>query len=109
MSFMLLKNLSDISIQDVQTLCDDKVLESRFLDFKAKAIGRGDSDKRDFLTDVCAFANAAGGDLLLGVKTRKGPPTSCVASKSSIRTRKSSSWSTSFGTDWNRASFPAST
>jgi hypothetical protein len=72
MSFMLLKNLSDISIQDVQTLCDDKVLESRFLDFKAKAIGRGDSDKRDFLTDVCAFANAAGGDLLLGVKTKEG-------------------------------------
>jgi hypothetical protein len=69
---MLLKNLSDICLQDVQTLCEDRVLESRYLDFKVKAVGRGDSDKRDFLADVCAFANASGGDLLFGVKTKDG-------------------------------------
>ncbi len=66
---MLLKNLSDVSLQDLQTLCD---VESRFLDFKAEPIGGGDRDKREFLADVCAFANASGGDLILGVMTKDG-------------------------------------
>jgi Putative DNA-binding domain len=69
---MLPKNVSDVSLADVQTLCDNHVLESRLLDFKAEAIGRGDRDKRDFLADVCAFANASGGDLILGVQTKDG-------------------------------------
>ena len=29
-------------------------------------------DKREFLADVTAFANAAGGDLVFGVSTRDG-------------------------------------
>jgi len=69
---MLLKNLADVSLQDIQTLCDDQALESRFLDFKAEPIGGSDRDKREFLADVCAFANASGGDLILGVMTKDG-------------------------------------
>lgn len=69
---MLLKNLSDVSLQDVQTLCDNHVLESRLLDFKEMMVGGGDKDKREFLADVCAFANASGGDLVLGVKEEDG-------------------------------------
>ena len=69
---MLPKNLSDVSLKDAQTLCDNHVLEGRSFDFKAEAIGRGDGDKREFLADVCAFANASGGDLILGVKTEDG-------------------------------------
>ena len=71
---MLLKNLADVSLQDIQTLCDDQALESRFLDFKAEPIGGSDRDKREFLADVCAFANASGGDLILGVMTKDGAP-----------------------------------
>jgi hypothetical protein len=69
---MLLKTLSDVTFQDVQTLCEDCVLEGRFYDFKADAIGSADRDKREFLADVTAFANAAGGDLILGVRTKDG-------------------------------------
>ena len=69
---MLPNNISDVSLTDVQTLCDNHVLESRSLDFKAEAIGRVDRDKREFLADVCAFANASGGDLILGVKEKDG-------------------------------------
>jgi predicted HTH transcriptional regulator len=69
---MLLKDLSDVSLQDVQVLCDNHVLESRSLDFKATAIDRGDRGKREFLADVCALANASGGDLILGVKEKEG-------------------------------------
>lgn len=69
---MLPRNLSDVSLRDVQTLCDNHVLEGRSFDFKAAAIGGGDRDKREFLADVSAFANASGGDLILGVRTKGG-------------------------------------
>ena len=69
---MLLKTLSDVTLQDVEPLCDNRVIEGRFLDFKADKIGSADRDKREFLADVTAFANAAGGDLILGVRTKDG-------------------------------------
>jgi len=69
---MLLKRLADVGLPDIQTLCDNKVLEGRFIDFKADPIGGSDRDKREFLADVSAFANASGGDLVLGVQTKDG-------------------------------------
>ncbi len=69
---MLLKRLAEVSLPDIQTLCDNKVLEGRFIDFKAEPIGGSDRDKREFLADVSAFANASGGDVVLGVKTEDG-------------------------------------
>jgi predicted HTH transcriptional regulator len=69
---MLMRALSDVTLQEVQTLCDNRVLEGRFYDFKAAAIGSNERDKREFLADVTAFANAAGGDLILGVRENAG-------------------------------------
>ena len=69
---MLTKKLADVDLIDIKTLCENKALESRFLDFKADAIGAGEKDKREFLADISAFANASGGDLVLGVKTKDG-------------------------------------
>ena len=69
---MLASNLFDVSLQDVQTLCDNRVTDNRFIDFKAEAIGRKDGERREFLADVCAFANASGGDLVLGIKEEDG-------------------------------------
>jgi Putative DNA-binding domain len=69
---MLTRALSDVTLQEVQTLCDNRVLEGRFYDFKAVAIGSNERDKREFLADVTAFANAAGGDLILGVRENAG-------------------------------------
>jgi hypothetical protein len=45
---MLLKSLSEVTIADIQDLCDNRVLESRFIDFKVDAIGNADRDKREF-------------------------------------------------------------
>jgi len=67
---MLGTNLSDIS--DIHRLRDNRVLERRFLDFKERAIGSGDGEKREFLKDICAFANTSGGYLVLGMRTKDG-------------------------------------
>lgn len=41
--------------------------ESDELDFKREPCGTGDSDKRDFAADVAAFANHAGGLIVIGI------------------------------------------
>jgi hypothetical protein len=69
---MLPKALDGVTSKDIQDLCENRVLESRSLDFKTNAIGTSERDKREFLADVCAFANASGGDLVLGVRTKDG-------------------------------------
>jgi hypothetical protein len=46
-----------------------RIGEGLYLDYKEALSGSSDKDrKREFLKDVTAFANAAGGDLLIGVK-----------------------------------------
>jgi Putative DNA-binding domain len=69
---VLPKPLNQLAVADLQALCENRVLEGRFLDFKAGAIGVQDREKREFLADVSAFANASGGDLILGVRTKDG-------------------------------------
>ncbi len=69
---MLLKRLDDVDLSDIETLRENNALESQFIEFKGEAIGSADKDKREFLADVTAFANAAGGDLILGVTTKDG-------------------------------------
>jgi Putative DNA-binding domain len=69
---MLSKPFDRLAVSDLHELCENRTLEERFLDFKTDAIGLLDRDKREFLADVSAFANAAGGDLILGVRTKDG-------------------------------------
>ena len=69
---MFFKSLAEVTIEDIQDLCDNRVLESRFIDFKVDPIGNADRDKREFLADISAFANSSGGDLVLGVQTEEG-------------------------------------
>lgn len=64
---MLQKPLRDIRLEDLQRLVVNKVPESRSLEYKQALPGNTDSEKKEFLADVSAFANAIGGDLLYGV------------------------------------------
>lgn len=59
--------LNDISIEDLQTLIDEKVSEGPTLDYKREAYSGKDSDKREMLRDITAFANTNGGYLILGM------------------------------------------
>jgi predicted HTH transcriptional regulator len=53
------------------------VSEGREIEFKS-AVGSADKDKREFLADVSSFANAVGGDLLIGVAAKGGVATELV-------------------------------
>lgn len=65
------KQLDSLSVDDLQALIDAGVSEGREIEFKA-AVGGADKDKREFLADVSSFANAVGGDLLIGVGAKGG-------------------------------------
>jgi hypothetical protein len=59
-----------------QSLIDDKVGESKTVEYKSELPGRTDSDKKEFLYDVSSFANASGGFIFFGIKAKDGIPTS---------------------------------
>jgi Putative DNA-binding domain len=69
--------LAQIDAAQLETLRADAVREGRQLDYKETLPGNSDHDKREFLSDVTSLANAAGGDLIFGVRERReaGKPT----------------------------------
>jgi len=71
---MLTKPLTDLRIEDVVALKTNGVAESRVLDFKSAPVGNSDRNRKEFLADVTAFANASGGDIVFGIKTQDGLP-----------------------------------
>jgi predicted HTH transcriptional regulator len=56
----------------LQDLIDGKVPENRTLEFKQAGVGSNDNDKREFLKDVTALANTAGGFLIYGMAENEG-------------------------------------
>jgi Putative DNA-binding domain len=65
------KRLDALTPGDLHALFDDAVAEGRDIEFKA-SVGKSDADKREFLADVSSFANAAGGDLVIGIREKEG-------------------------------------
>lgn len=71
---LLGKPLEQWTEQDLHVLVQHQVAESRQLDYKQELKLKTDDDKRDFLADVCAMANTAGGYLIFGVEEDDGIP-----------------------------------
>jgi len=63
--------LDRLTKEHLKGLVDDDVVEGRDLEYK-QSVGTNDAAKREFLADVSSFANAAGGDLLVGVAEDAG-------------------------------------
>src|SRR5215208_6271331 len=63
--------LEALEAPHIRALVEDQVPESRSLEFKA-VVGKSEEDKREFLYDASSFANAAGGEIFLGVAEAKG-------------------------------------
>jgi hypothetical protein len=74
---MINKPWNQITKEDVENLVADAVPESHTLDYKQEMPDESPKGKLDFLTDIAAFANASGGDLIFGIKERRieGKPT----------------------------------
>lgn len=69
---MLPQHLEQIDEAFLLQLIADGVQESGVLDFKACPPGKSDQDKSKFRSDVCAFANADGGDIVYGISEQDG-------------------------------------
>jgi hypothetical protein len=66
--------IDSITEDHLRSLIDDQVAELRLIEYKGELPGRSHEDKREFLADVCSFANAAGGDLVYGMIKDGGMP-----------------------------------
>jgi hypothetical protein len=67
------KRLRDITEADLRAVIESGMEEHKHLDYKAELYGNNDAGQKDFLVDVCAFANAEGGILLIGVPELRDP------------------------------------
>jgi hypothetical protein len=68
--------IAEITREDIDRLTLIPRIEDRQIDYKLELPGQSDDDKREFLADIVAFANTAGGDLVFGVEEAAGVPTS---------------------------------
>lgn len=66
------KSLEAIEESDLQNLVSEQVREIKTIEYKQSLPGNSDGDKKEFLYDVSSFANAAGGDLIYGIKATDG-------------------------------------
>lgn len=65
------KQLDVLEATDLQSLVINGVAEGRTVEFK-KSVGTNDAARKEFLADVSSFANASGGDILVGVEAKSG-------------------------------------
>lgn len=68
MQFAIDKDLKSITQTDLENLVRNKRQEDTFLDFKRDMYGKTDSDKKELLKDVSAFANGSGGEIIIGIE-----------------------------------------
>lgn len=65
------KRLEQIAETDLQALVSESVRETEQLEYKKELNCNTDQEKKEFLADVSAFANASGGDLIAGIEDDK--------------------------------------
>jgi hypothetical protein len=64
--------LESISKAHLQALIDNQVAEDKFIEYKLTLPGADEKDKAEFLGDVSAFANTAGGHIVYGIVEENG-------------------------------------
>ena len=64
---MIPAKLDDATVEHISRLIDAGASESKTLEFKRDIPGKDGSARHEFLADVCALANAAGGDIIFGI------------------------------------------
>jgi hypothetical protein len=69
---MVDKDFEEITAADLLKLVKEREPEGRRLEYKRELPGRTDRDKKEFLADISAFANAGGGDVIYGIEESDG-------------------------------------
>ncbi|CAK0502078.1 AAA-4 family protein [Burkholderia pseudomallei] len=65
---MIPKAINAVERADIDQLVARAVEEDNQLDFKEALVGSTRDERKEFVADVCAFANASGGDLVFGIR-----------------------------------------
>jgi predicted HTH transcriptional regulator len=63
--------VGQVTENELRALIDARVPESRTIEYKAALPGKADDEKREYLADVSAFANTAGGVIVYGMETER--------------------------------------
>lgn len=71
---MVDRDLDLIAGGDIKRLQTNEVPESRTLEYKLALPGFAEKDRKEFLADISAMANGAGGDVVYGVRESNGQP-----------------------------------
>lgn len=66
------KNLSALTLYDLQDLVEGQVAENVRLEYKRDLYGQNDNSKKELLKDVSALANSQGGYLIIGIEEFNG-------------------------------------
>ncbi len=69
-------NFDELVETDLKELIDASVPEGLRIEYKRETYGNSDSEKREALKDISAFANSHGGHLIIGVTDNNGVATS---------------------------------
>src|SRR5690348_14919477 len=67
--------LDQIAEAHLKALIEAGAPETLHIEYKRETYGGNDESRREFLADVSSFANARGGDLLIGMAAENGIPT----------------------------------
>jgi len=68
---MLPVDIEAITAVDVASLVAEKVTERKTLEYKERLPDGTDGAKKEFLADVCSFANSSGGDIIYGIRDQR--------------------------------------
>lgn len=71
---MIANDIYRITESDLQSLIVNAVPEGKTIEYKQQLQINLDSEKKEFLADVSSFANASGGDLIIGISEEEGNP-----------------------------------
>src|SRR5258707_6977707 len=68
---MLPVEIDEVEDKHIVALVSEKVAERKVLEYKENRPDGTDGSKKEFLADVCSFANSSGGDVIFGIKDQR--------------------------------------